>query len=209
MLVDGAVRYLGFSRLNNHLVAVGSIGSEEVLIDVAVGPAVFVWFIIKKPGVGCVGHVSSCSQSVSRCKSVSPGVANRIEISSNWSGERLERTFDNHLCFCKTMIRKVVTRESTNTGSILNRITVKTTLVLIHRDSLIIKSHVWSRRVSRNSVRSWSRRCKRIIIVKMSKTRIFTPAPACPTAVVTMAIIVAFSAFFGCKSTTDTGPHCC
>ena len=51
MLVDGAVRYLGFSGFNNHLVAIRSVGSEEVLIDIAVGPAVIVWLVVKEPSV--------------------------------------------------------------------------------------------------------------------------------------------------------------
>jgi hypothetical protein len=51
MLVYGAVRCLCFAGLDNHLVTVGSVGCEKVLVDITIGPAVIVWFVIKEPGI--------------------------------------------------------------------------------------------------------------------------------------------------------------
>lgn len=96
------------------------------------------------------------------------------------------------------MVGEVVTCECAHSCCVCNSITVEAILVLVHRDSPIINSHIWTRRVDVNPV-GRSRCSERIVIVEMLKIWSFAPTIASPAAVVTVAVVVALSALFCCK----------
>ena len=97
------------------------------------------------------------------------------------------------------MIWEVVASEGTYARGVLNSITIKADIVLIHGDSLIIHSHERPRRIG-NSLVSWNtvaycNTCKGVVIVVHPKPRLFTPAKVSPLAArVTHVVVSALTA---------------
>ena len=93
------------------------------------------------------------------------------------------------------MVGEVVTCECAHSCCVLNSITVEAVLVFVPCDSPIVNSHIWSRRIDVNCV-GRSRCSKRIVLVEMFKIWPLSPTVAGPTAIVTVAVVVALSALF-------------